>query len=163
VTIGATLFFVILLASTTLAIRSVTRHRKWPLVGIAMTGLVAVVALHDAALVAGTGHAGTDEHALAGAPPPWSAADIHAWLAQDTLNPGDGRWQLIRSAVARASDQVAPRPDLQTLQWDHRQLCAGNELPGIPAIGIADARSNMLEDLVARPCRAPGFQVFQQR
>jgi hypothetical protein len=162
-TVGAALFFVILLVVTTLALRWVARHGRWRLAGVALAGLAALVALHDATLSVQYGHRASKDAALAGPPPPFSAADVQSWLGQGSPEPADGRWHAIRVAVAKASEEATSDPGLHDLRTSSRQLCVGNELAGVLAVGISDARSAMLEDLASQPCWAPGLLLFRHR
>jgi hypothetical protein len=162
-TIGAAVFFVVLLASATWAARRLARNRKFQLAGIALIGLTALAGLHDAnrafhsaqRIAMGNGHADASS--------PWTAADIHALLDQGTDETGGDRVQLVRTAVAQARDQAAIDRGVHATQLSGRQLCIGRELAGVLSIGIPDARSAMLEDLVSRPCWAPGFLPPRQR
>jgi hypothetical protein len=162
-TVGAALFFVILLASTTLALRWIARRDRWPLAGIALAAVLGLVGLHDATLPLLSGHLAATDVALVGAAPAFSAAEIHDWLVQGSPEPTDGRWHAIRVAVAQARAEAVSATRLHDLQVSNRPLCVGNELTGILAVGISDARSAMLEDLVSQPCRAPGFLLFRRR
>jgi hypothetical protein len=161
-TTGAALFFVILLASTTLALRWIARRDRWPLAGIVLAALAGLVGLHDLALPLLSGRLAAADAATTGPPPALSAAEIHDWLAKGSPEP-DERWHAIRVAVARARTEAASGSGLHDVQISSRSLCVGNELTGILAVGISDARSAMLEDLVSQPCWAPGFLQFRHR
>jgi hypothetical protein len=162
-TIGAALLFVVLLASTTRVLRWVVRNRQWRLAGFVLAGLAALIALHDATVAARSRSRIAGDIARGGPPPSWSAADIHAWLAQGAPWDGDDRWPVIRAAVAHAGDEAATDTGAGDRYGGLRQLCISNELAGILAVGISDARSSMLEDLVSRPCWAPGLLIVRRR
>jgi len=162
-TAGAALFFVILLACTTRAVRWLTRNREWPLAAITLAGLASLVALHDATVTALAGYRDATHGALALPASPWSATDVYAWLDRGAPGAGDDRWPAMRAALAQAGDADAADVNLPGGQLSRRRACVGSELAGILAGGISDARGAMAEDLVSQPCWAPGVWILQPR
>jgi len=165
-TMGAAIFFAVLLALAVQAVRWITRNHKWRLVGTSFAVFVALTALIDGGLARWVAYRDAQTAETGPAEVARSAAEVYAGLLEGRISDAGhrgrehSRWQPIGVADAHTNAGVVgdvKHPDSRVRPGLD---CAAQGTGDIAARGIKDARSDIDEALGLSPCWLPWIRTF---